>query len=225
MGKQARMVTQVSGTRNGVAWPEPGMPAPDDLSDSEVRALVNGGSAVWADSQSDPVLVPPAGVHTPGRVAYGDVDLIEAPADAVADPEAATEAARKAKLVQMTGDGADHTVPAGTGVQHHGGAAMTREQIDEGLEVDIATAEDYGLPLPGERAPMSTSYSSAQSKGRAARLGASETSTKAASPQSTSTVSKAAEKSAAESNVQGTSTTSKAAEKSATDSSKSSSKS
>lgn len=143
------MTAQLSGTRNGQNWPEPGMEV--DVSDAEARALIQGNNAVPVDHKGDVVLVPPAGVHTPGRTAYGDVNLVEVPADAVADPKAAVAAHRAA----MGGESAK-SVPAGSSIQNHDGSAMTADQIDDALKADEQTAKDLGLPSPQEKAPAST---------------------------------------------------------------------
>lgn len=147
--KTVLMTGQMSGTRNGANWPEPGTTV--EVTDAEARSLIQGGMAVEPGTEGDKVMVPPAGVHTPGRTAYGDVNLIAAPANASADPEAAT-AAHKARLEGNY----DKQVPAGTSIQNHDGSAMTAEAIDEGLKADEETAKDLGLPSPQDKAPASS---------------------------------------------------------------------
>lgn len=147
--KTVRMTGDMSGTRDGQNWPGPGETV--EVTDAEARALKQGGMAQDEDHQADKVLVPPAGVHTPGRTAYGDVNLIEVPANAAADPEAATKA-HKARLEGNY----DKQVPSGTSVQNHDGSAMTAEAIDEGLKADEETAKDLGLPSPQDKAPASS---------------------------------------------------------------------
>lgn len=159
---KVRMTQQVSGSRNGQPWPEPGMEA--EVSDAEGRALIQGNVAQPLDYKGDTVLVPPAGVHTPGRTAYADVNLVEVPVDAVADPEAAV-AAHKAML---SGESAK-SVPAGSSVQGHDGSALTGKQIDEALEADKQTAKDLGLPSPAEKAPASKASSSSTSSAKSSK--------------------------------------------------------
>lgn len=154
--KTVRMIGQVSGSRDGKPWPEPGMPA--EVTEAEARALIDGGMAQEMDYKSDPVLVPPAGVHTPGRTAYGDVNLVEVPADAVADPEAAKAAAKAARDGETA-----KSVPAGTGIQGHDGGALSAEKIDDGLKADEETAKDLGLPSPQAKAPAGKTSSKSTS--------------------------------------------------------------
>lgn len=157
---RVRMTTQVSGSRNGQPWPEPGVEV--DLPDVEARAAIRSGNAVDpSEHTGETVLVPPAGVHQPGRTGYGDVDLIEVPADAVADPKAAV-AARQAAL---KGDSAKK-VPAGSGVQRPDGSAMTADQIDVALREDEQAAQDFGLPSPTDKAPAGSTGSKASSTSR-----------------------------------------------------------
>lgn len=167
---KVRMTQQVSGTRNGQNWPEPGMEV--DVSDAEARALIQGNAATAVDYKADTVLVPPAGVHTPGRTAYGDVDLVEVPVDAVADPEAAVAAHRAASGVVD----ASKQVPAGSSVQNHDGSAMTAKQIDEALKADEQTAKDLGLPSPQDKAPAGTAKASTSATTRAGESKSTESS-------------------------------------------------
>lgn len=142
---KVRMLQQVSGDRNGQPWPAPGEPM--ELSDAEARSAISGGSAEPWDAKHDTVLVPPAGVHTPGTTAYDDVNLVEAPVDAIADPEAA----RAAYKTAVEG-GSDKTVPSGTGVQNHDGSAMTEEGVDKSVKADETIREDLGMgPVPGAK--------------------------------------------------------------------------
>lgn len=146
---RVRMLQQVSGTRNGEAWPGPTEEI--DLPDAEARAAINGGVAEPSDAKHDMVLVPPAGVHTPGTVAYGDVNLVAAPTDAVADPEGA-----RAALKTATEGGADKTVPSGSGVQNRDGSAQTEEQVDDAVKADEQTRQDLGMTQPAGASAKST---------------------------------------------------------------------
>lgn len=125
---RVRMTSQISGTRDGQPWPAPGQEI--DLPDSEAQALISGGTAVDSSTESGTVLVPPAGVHTPGRTAIGDESpYVEAPADAVADPEAAKRAAEKAAAGEY-----DATLPAGTVPQDSSGAALSPEAAEKAAD-------------------------------------------------------------------------------------------
>lgn len=141
---KVRMTSQVSGTRDGQNWPQPGTVV--DLPESEARALVAGGSAVDDTGSGDTVLVPPAGIHTPGTVAYEEPavqHLIEVPADASRDPQG-TKDALKARA-----DGDVVEVPAGVGVQKPSGAAMTREHLDQSMEAEQAARDLYATGQVG----------------------------------------------------------------------------
>jgi hypothetical protein len=86
----------------------------------------------------DTVLVPPAGVHTPGRVALGDESpYVEAPADAEANPEAAREAYLKAQRGEH-----DVALPAGVIPQNADGSAKTPAEADEAVK-DERQMQDY----------------------------------------------------------------------------------
>lgn len=155
---RVRMIAQVSGSRNGQPWPEPGVEV--DLPDVEARAAIRSGVAVDPSKDTgEKVLVPPAGVHVPGRTGYGDVDLVEVPASAVADPKAAVEA----RQAVLRGDSAKR-VPAGTGVQNRDGSAMSAEQVDEALAEDEQAAKDFELPSPAQKAPASSGAKAATVK-------------------------------------------------------------
>lgn len=159
---KVRMLQQVSGDRNGQPWPAPGEPM--ELSDAEVRAAISGGTAEPWDAKHDTVLVPPAGVHTPGTTAYDDVTLVAAPVDAVADPEGARAAYRTA-----VEGGSDKTVPSGTGVQNPDGSAMTEEGVDKSVKDEEQAREDLGTgPVAGAKstgtAPKSAPAAKATAK-------------------------------------------------------------
>jgi hypothetical protein len=82
------------------------------------------------NEKSDTVLVPPAGVHTPGRTAMGDESpYVEAPADAASDPDAAREAYEKAQRGDY-----DETLPAGVIPQNADGSAKTPAEAAETVE-------------------------------------------------------------------------------------------
>jgi hypothetical protein len=80
-------------------------------------------------TDTDTVLVSPAGVHTPGRTAMGDESpYVEAPGDALADPEAARAAYEKAQRGDY-----DETLPAGVIPQNPDGSAMTPAEAAEAV--------------------------------------------------------------------------------------------
>jgi hypothetical protein len=134
---KVRMIAQVSGTRDGQNWPEPGTVL--DVPDAEARALISGGSAVEDGGDSDMVLVPPAGIHVPGSVAYGPgvQQLIEVPANAAGNPQGTRDA------LQARADNDMVEVPAGVGVQHPSGAAMTRERVDQSVEDEQVNRDQW----------------------------------------------------------------------------------
>jgi len=70
-----------------------------------------------ADKDKDTVLVPPAGVHTPGTVAMGTTPLVEVPVDP--QDEEKTKAAVKAAA-----EGNTVTGPEGVAHQESSGAAL-----------------------------------------------------------------------------------------------------
>lgn len=84
---RVRLTQQLSGDRApGQPWPAAGEEI--DLPDSEARGMINAGTAVDPGYTAPTVLVPPAGVHTPGAVLHADgTAMVRAPADALADPE------------------------------------------------------------------------------------------------------------------------------------------
>lgn len=152
---KVRLTQQIQGDRDGRAWPEPGTEV--DLPDAEARSLISGGSAVEAGHKADTVLVPPMGVHTPGRVAMpADAvsPLVEAPADATADPDAAAAAYRAAQA----GDYVEG--PPGVAHQHSTGQAHTKESLDRAAEDERLAREALAAgtgPKVGESAKASTS--------------------------------------------------------------------
>ena len=84
-------------------------------------------------AKTDTVLVPPEGIHTPGTVAFENppvTNLVEVPVDAEANPDL-TKAALKAR-----DDGNFVDVPAGTGVQHPSGAALSRDELDASVKAE-----------------------------------------------------------------------------------------
>lgn len=81
------------------------------------------------NEKPDTVLVPPAGVHTPGRTAIGDESpYVEAPGDAQENPEAAREAYLKAQRGDY-----DQALPAGVIPQAPDGSAMTPDEAAEAV--------------------------------------------------------------------------------------------
>lgn len=138
---KVRLTQQQQGTRDGQAWPEPGTVV--DLPDDEAQALLSGGAAVEPGEESDKVLVPPMGVHTPGRVAMpvdASTALVEAPADAVADPGAA----REAYLAAQNGDYVEGTTTHAH--QKATGHALTAEQNEKADKAAERTAKAYDVP-------------------------------------------------------------------------------
>lgn len=137
---RVRLTGQISGTRDGQNWPEPGTIV--DLPDTEARGLIAGNSAVKVDGEAagGKVLVPPDGIHTPGRLAQAaseNMQLVEVPVDAVADPQGTVDA------VQARADGDYVEVPRGTGVQGRKGEALTQSVVEENAEAEKVTREDY----------------------------------------------------------------------------------
>lgn len=148
---RVRLTTQVSGTRDGQNWPEPGTVV--DLPDAEARALVSGGAAVKTDAEVGTVLVPPDGIHTPGAVTHGGTQrLVEVPTDAVSDPERA----RAAVKARAEGDYHEIEVPAGTGIQAPSGAALPPDRVREVAEDEKQVRADLAagrVATVGETAP------------------------------------------------------------------------
>lgn len=142
------LVHQISGARDGQGWPAPGTEI--DLPDAEARSLISSGSAVEAGKASgEKVLVPPMGVHTPGRTAIDagtqGPPLVEAPADAVADPEGAKQAVRDAAEGNVTAG------PPEIAHQDSSGLALTRGQLDDAEQAERDTREAYGIPQAGQQ--------------------------------------------------------------------------
>jgi hypothetical protein len=140
---KVRLTQQIQGARDGRDWPEPGTEV--DLPDAEARSLIAGGSAVEAGHRADTVLVPPMGVHTPGRTAMpadATSPLVEAPADATADPAAA----RRAVAAAAAGDFVEG--PAGVAHQKRTGLAHTPESLKE-----VGRAEEQTRPDAAAAAP------------------------------------------------------------------------
>jgi hypothetical protein len=119
------MTQQMQGDRAGQPWPPPGEEI--DLPDDEAQGLIDGGTAVKPDHTEGKVLVPPAGVHTPGNVLHDDATtaMVEAPADAVRDPAGTRQAAADAaqgNTTQVSRDG---------GYQHADGSALTVDEHEQ----------------------------------------------------------------------------------------------
>jgi hypothetical protein len=144
---KVRLTQQVQGTRNGQAWPEPGTEI--DLPDDEAQALISGGAAADPDEVVGTVLVPPMGVHTPGRVAMpaaASTALVEAPADAVSDPAAARAAYEVAQSGEYVEGSSEHAHQKSTG------AALTAEQTEKADKAAERTAAAYDTAKVGEPA-------------------------------------------------------------------------
>lgn len=159
------LTQQISGARDGQPWPAPGNEI--DLPDAEARALLTGGNAVEAGTKAhgEKVLVPPAGVHTPGRTALDAGEqgppLVEAPADALSDPEGAKQAYRDAQAGNWQAG-----PPVEMAHQDRTGLAFTREQLDDAEQAERQTREVFGLPQtgPGTSEQASPSVTPAEPK-------------------------------------------------------------
>lgn len=147
---RVRLTTQISGTRNGQEWPPPGHTV--DLPDFEAKALISNGSAVEPGEDRGTVMVPPAGVHTPGSVLRSDLaqPFVEAPADAVADPDGTKQAMKDAS------EGRGREVPIGVGVQHRDGHALTPEELTKSEQREKETREALGAEAPKVGEKVST---------------------------------------------------------------------
>lgn len=143
---KVRLLEQISGTRDGAPWPAPGTEV--EVSDSEGRSLISGGSAEALDTKHEKVMVPPTGVHTPGTVGYdANVDLVAVPVDAVADREGTKEA------LAAVAAGDTKQVPSGTGVQAPTGAALTSDGVEAAVKADEQNAADQ-VPGTAASAPV-----------------------------------------------------------------------
>lgn len=122
---RVRMTQQVQGSRDGVPWPAPGGEV--DLPDDEANALIQGGAAVSGDYTEDKVLVPPAGIHTPAGTTHQNpsTEMVEAPADAISDPEGTRQAVADAASGNTT------TVSREVGYQHPDGSALSTTEHAE----------------------------------------------------------------------------------------------
>lgn len=104
------------------------------------------------DDKTETVLVPPAGIHTPGRTAIGDESpFMEVPADAAGNPDATRAAVERAQAGNF-----DTTLPAGVVPQHPDGSAKTPEAADQAVKDDKAQADYVAgktdkAPAPKER--------------------------------------------------------------------------
>lgn len=157
---RVRMVQQVSGTRDGASWPAPGTEV--DLPDFEARALISGGAAVGTEDQGRTVLVPPAGVHVPGRTAMpadAVAPLVEVPADAVSYPDQTRDA------LTAHAEGNYVEGPAGVAHQQATGLAHTSEGLDAAAEDERRTREDFAASTPtvGEKPAKATPAKAADS--------------------------------------------------------------
>jgi hypothetical protein len=104
----------------------------DDNKSTEHGATDKGGT----------VLVPPAGVHTPGTTAHGDGQpLVEAPADAFSDPEAAAKAHQDAQAGKVAKVG-----PPELANQNADGSAMTPQELADAEKAEKEQADRYGDP-------------------------------------------------------------------------------
>jgi hypothetical protein len=144
---KVRLTQQISGSRNGQPWPAAGTEI--DLPDDEARSLLMGGSAVDTSDDRGTVMVPPDGVHTPYLPENAGQPLVEAPADAASDPEAARAAANKA----ATGD-FDAVLAPGVGAQHSDGSAYTPDEVKDSIQAEKDNREAFekgAVPKVGEK--------------------------------------------------------------------------
>jgi hypothetical protein len=128
------MTQQVQGSRDGAPWPAPGGEV--DLPDEEANALIQGGAAVAKDHTEDKVLVPPAGIHTPAGTTHQNpsTEMVQAPADAISDPEGTRRAVADAAAGNTT------TVSQEVGYQHPDGSALsTSEHAERTKHADSAS--------------------------------------------------------------------------------------
>jgi hypothetical protein len=94
-------------------------------------------------NESETVLVPPAGIHTPGTTAMGEESpYIEVPADG--DEDATRAAVEKAQ----SGD-YDAALPAGVIPVNQDGSAMTPAAADQAVKDEQQNADE----LAGKSAP------------------------------------------------------------------------
>lgn len=133
---KVRLTQQISGSRNGQPWPAAGTEI--DLPDDEARSLLMGGSAVDSSDDRGTVMVPPDGVHTPYLPDNAGQPLVQAPADAASDPEAARAAANKAAEGE-----ADAVLPPGVGAQHPDGSAYTPQEVKDSVKAEKVNREAF----------------------------------------------------------------------------------
>lgn len=137
---RVRLTTQISGTRDGREWPAPGTVI--DLPDSEAHGLLTAGTAVEPGDDPGTVMVPPAGVHQPYLPDNAEQALVEAPADALSDPEGTKRAVNAAAEGDVTG------VPVGVGVQHPDGSARTPAELDESVKAEQDNRKRFEAESP-----------------------------------------------------------------------------
>jgi hypothetical protein len=109
---------------------------------------------IVADKNDAPetVLVPPAGIHTPGDTAIGrESPFMEVPADAAGNPDATRAAVERAQAGEY-----DKTLPAGVVPQHPDGSAKTPESADQAVkdekaQADYVSGKTDKAPAPKER--------------------------------------------------------------------------
>lgn len=94
--------------------------------------------------ETNTVLVPPDGVHTPGDTAANAAEgqpLVRAPGDAFADPEAATAAYKAAQAGEVHEVGSTNIAH-----QHASGQALTPQEKAQAEERDKEQEATYGDP-------------------------------------------------------------------------------
>lgn len=159
-----------SGTRDGRDWPEAGTEI--DLPEAEARALISGGSAVEPGKDSGKtVLVPPMGIHTPGRTAMppgeGGPPLVEVPADALSNPEG-VKAALKARA-----EGNFTSGPENVAHQRSTGEALTAEELKDAEQAEKATREALYVAAPkvGQETPSNVTPAEPKAPSKASDAG------------------------------------------------------
>lgn len=89
------------------------------------------------EEKVETVLVPPAGIHTPGDTALGkESPYVEVPVDAEGNPDAVRAAVEKAQAGEY-----DKSLPAGVIPQHPDGSAKTPDEADQAVKDEKAQAD------------------------------------------------------------------------------------
>lgn len=159
---EVRMREQVSGTRDGKAWPAPGQTVDID-DDTDRQALIDSGVAEDPGVEAGTVSVPITGVHVPGdtgRLPTREV-LAEVPADAVMYPERVPDEAKD--RVEP---------PLDRALQHKSGRAMSTEQADQAISRSEAEVQKAAEHLPeGIKPEQASPVTKAKAQADAAEAG------------------------------------------------------